>query len=300
MRWTSERLSDQGRGQPPRRVRLALGSMGMTALELRVGDLTFDAVCEGPEDGRLVLLLHGFPQSSWSWRRVLPVLAEAGYRVVAPDQRGYSPGARPEGVAAYRMPELVADAVGMLDALGAETADVVGHDWGAAVAWQLAYRRPERVRSLTAVSVPHPLAFVAALRTDEDQRRRSEYMRWFQQEGVAEERLLGGGLRELFGGAPDAEHYVAHLSQPGALTAGLNWYRAQDLADIETMGPVQVPTLYVWSDEDAALGPVAADATGRHVDAPYRFEVLHGVSHWVPEEAADELSRLLLEHLRSN
>jgi pimeloyl-ACP methyl ester carboxylesterase len=176
---------------------------------------------------------------------------------------------------------------------------VVGHDWGAAVAWQLAYRHPERVRTLTAVSVPHPLAFVAALRTDDDQRRRSEYMRQWQQEGVAEERLLAGGLGELFGGTTDAEHYVARMAQPGALTAALSWYRAQDLADIETMGPVRVPTLYVWSDQDAALGPVAADATAQYVDAPYRFEVLHGVSHWVPEEAADELSRLLLEHLRS-
>jgi pimeloyl-ACP methyl ester carboxylesterase len=273
----------------------------MTVLQLPVGDLTFDAVTQGPADGPLVLLLHGFPQTSWSWRRVMPVLAAAGYRVVAPDQRGYSPGARPVDVSAYRMPDLVADVIGMLDALGADTADVVGHDWGAAVAWQVAYRHPARVRTLTAVSVPHPLAFVAALRTDEDQRRRSEYMRWFQQEGTAEEALLAGGLRELFGGAEDADadHYVAHMSQPGALTAGLNWYRAQELADVETMGPVQVPTLYVWSDQDAALGPVAADATAQFVDAPYRFEVLHGITHWVPEQAPDELSRLLLEHLRA-
>jgi pimeloyl-ACP methyl ester carboxylesterase len=154
------------------------------ALSLAVGDLVFDAVATGPADGRLVLLLHGFPQTSHSWRRVWPGLGWAGYRVVAPDQRGYSPGARPDGVDAYRMPELVADVVGMLDALGADQADVVGHDWGAAVAWQLAGRHPERVRTLTTVSVPHPLAFVEALRTDDDQRRRSLYMRDFGRPGL--------------------------------------------------------------------------------------------------------------------
>jgi pimeloyl-ACP methyl ester carboxylesterase len=276
--------------------------LAMERLQLSVGDLVFDALADGAPDGRLVLLLHGFPQTSWSWREVMSGLVAAGCRVVAPDQRGYSPGARPDGVPAYRMPCLVADVVGMLDALGADRADVVGHDWGAAVAWQVAGRHPSRVRTLTAVSVPHPLAFVDALRTDDDQRQRSQYMKLFQQEGTAEDALLGDGargLRALFGGADgvDVEVYVERMLEPGVLTKCLGWYRAQNLADIAGMGPTVVPTLYVWSDEDAALGASAAQATERYVDAPYRFEVLRGVSHWIPEEASAPLTELVLEHL---
>ena len=279
---------------------------GVETLQLEANGYTFDALADGPADGRLVMLLHGFPQTSWSWRHVMQSLAATGYRVVAPDQRGYSPGARPDGVSSYRMPLLVGDVIGMLDALGAKSADVVGHDWGAAVAWQLAGRHPDRVRTLTAVSVPHPLAFVDALRTDDDQRQRSQYMRLFQVEGKAEEVLLRddeGGLRTFFGGAEasaDVDRYLALMREPGVLTKCLSWYRAQDLADIEDMGPTTVPTLYVWSDGDLALGPVAAHATASFVSAPYRFEALHGVSHWVPEEAPDELSTWLLEHLAAH
>ena len=271
----------------------------MEQLRIPIGDgLVLDAVATGPADGPVVLLLHGFPQTSWSWRGVWPTLADAEFRVVAPDQRGYSPDARPVGVEHYRMTELVADAVAVIDAVGAEQAHVVGHDWGAAVAWQLAGRHPDRVRTLTAVSVPHPLAFVEALRSDPDQRARSRYMKDWQDPG-AEQRLLDDGLGSLFGiPGVDAAHYDAAMREPGALTAALSWYRAQSLDDLDGLGPILAPTLHVWSDQDAALGPAGAHATGAHVDGPYRFEVLEGVSHWVPEQAPAALCALLLEHLR--
>jgi pimeloyl-ACP methyl ester carboxylesterase len=269
-------------------------------LRIPVGnDLVLDALTTGPVDGEVVLLLHGFPQTSWSWRGVWPALADAGFRVIVPDQRGYSPDARPMGVEHYRMTSLVSDAVTVLDHVEARTAHVVGHDWGAAVAWQLAGRHPARVRTLTTVSVPHPIAFVEALRSDPDQRARSQYMKDWLDPG-AEQRLLDDGLDEVFGGIPavDAQLYLERLRQPGALTAALSWYRAQSLADLDGLGPIKAPTLHVWSDRDAALGPAAARATAQHVDGPYRFEVLEGISHWVPEQAAEDLSRLLLEHLR--
>ena len=269
----------------------------MESLRIPLADgLVLDAVATGPADGDVVLLLHGFPQTSWSWRGVWPALADAGLRVVAPDLRGYSPDARPDGVEAYRMPLLVADAVAVLDHLGADRAHVVGHDWGAAIAWQLAGRHPERVRTLTTVSVPHPVAFAEALRTDADQRARSQYMRDWRSPDT--ESTLD--LRSVFGGAPavDADHYAQVLAQPGALTAALSYYRAQSLHDLDGLGPITAPTLHVWSDGDAALGATAAHATAQHVAGPYRFEVLTGVSHWVPEQAADRLAALVLGHVR--
>ena len=268
---------------------------------VHVGEHVLDVVDLGPQDGPAVLLLHGFPQSSWEWRSVWPALAGAGYRVLAPDQRGYSPGARPSGVDASRMSALVGDALDLLDAVGVRRAHVVGHDWGAAVAWQLAGRHPDRVRSLTAVSVPHPAAFSAALRSDADQRERSQYMLAFN-EPDAEERLLADGARWLrtgFGALPDADRYVQRMQEPGALTAALNWYRAQRSGMRDPLPPVTVPTLHVWSDQDAALGATAAYATASHVAGPYRFQVLAGVSHWVPEEAPEQLVPMLLEHLRT-
>jgi pimeloyl-ACP methyl ester carboxylesterase len=254
-------------------------------LALAASGLRFDAVAAGPADGRLVLLLHGFPQSARQWRRVAPVLARAGHRVVAPDQRGYSPGARPEGVAAYAMDELVGDVLGFADALGADRFDLVGHDFGAAVAWQAASRHPDRVRSLTAVSVPHPLAFTAALRSDPDQRERSAYMRrWREHTPDLDE------LRVEFGA-------IDGVAPPDAVRAAVNWYRAQSAADLQGLDAVRVPTLHVWSDRDSALGPVATHATGRYVEAPYRLVVLEGVSHWIPDEAPEALAAAILEHL---
>ena len=271
----------------------------MEQLRIASGDLVLDAVAVGPPDGAAVVLLHGFPQTSWSWRRVWPALADARLRVVAPDLRGYSPDARPQGIEAYRMPHLVGDVLAVLDHLGADRGHVVGHDWGAALAWHVAGRHPERVRTLTAVSVPHPVPLAQALRSDPDQRARSQYMRDWQSP-TAEQALLDGGLERVFGGIPavDADRYLAALRSPGALTAALAYYRAMSREDLEGLGPITAPTLHVWSDEDVALGAAATYATSAHVAGPYRLEVLHGVSHWVPEQAADRLVPLLLEHLR--
>ena len=279
----------------------------MEQIELPVGGFRFRALTDGPADGRLVVLLHGFPQSSHQWRHQIESLAAAGYRALAPDQRGYSPKARPEGTELYAVEHLVADVVAMVDEVGGHQVDLVGHDWGAYVAWHLAARYPERLRTLTAISVPHPLAFLEALLSGSGtQAARSAYIAFFRQEGVAEKTLLAGdgaGLKTSLTstGLPEesADRCVELMRQPGALTAALSWYRAVSLDDARTMGPVTTPTLYVWSDKDVALGREAAEATAGHVEGPYRFEVLSGVSHWIPEVAADDLDRMLLEHLSS-
>ncbi|MEV4199241.1 alpha/beta fold hydrolase [Micromonospora globbae] len=262
--------------------------------------LTFEVRTGGPEAGDPVLLLHGFPQHSGEWDAVVPALHAAGLRTYAVDQRGYSPGARPVAVEAYRIPELVADAAGVLDALGVTAAHLVGHDWGAIVAWGLAAAHPERVRTLTAVSVPHPAAMAHALATDPQQKARSAYMTLFRKPGTAEKVLLSlgaAGLRRMLAGVGDAARvarYADPMREPGALTAALNWYRAMSRVDLAAVEPVAVPTTFVWSDRDVAIGRTAAEACAAHVTGDYRFVELAGVTHWIPDEAPGALAEAIL------
>jgi len=261
---------------------------------------TFDALAAGPDDGPAVLLLHGFPECAEQWEHQLAALAGAGYRAVAFDQRGYSPGVRPAEVGAYGPEQLIGDVLGVADSLGWPRFDLVGHDWGSAVAWMTAAAHPERLRTLTTVSTPHGAALVHALRDDPDQRRRSAYFELFRTPGEAERELFDeGGLRRIYDGLPARriERYVERFSEHGALTAVLNWYRA--MRPPAKRGPITTPTLYVWSTGDAFIGETAARAVERHVAGPYRFEVLEGVSHWISEEAPERLSALLIEHLGS-
>jgi pimeloyl-ACP methyl ester carboxylesterase len=267
--------------------------------------LTFDVRDGGPPDGDAVVLLHGFPQDSSAWISVEPLLRRNGLRTLALDQRGYSPGARPSGRTAYRLSETVADVLALLDAAGLERAHVVGHDWGAAVGWALAGWHPDRVRSMTAISVPHPGAMARALVTS-DQGLRSYYMALFQLPVLPERLILANGaapLRRMLsrGGLPDAavDRYVRRMLEPGALTAALGWYRAMPWSMRERVGRIRVPTLHLWSTGDPFLGRAGTEDTARFVDAAYRLEVLEGVGHWIPELAADVVADLVTAHVRA-
>jgi pimeloyl-ACP methyl ester carboxylesterase len=281
---------------------------GTDTLEIDANGLTFRARVAGPEDGRVVLLLHGFPQTSRGWAAQLDALATAGYRAVAVDQRGYSPGARPDDPAAYAMDHLIDDVLGIVDALDAEQVDLVGHDFGGSVAWTVAGHHPDRVRTLTIASTPHPLAFVRAYQardaTPSDQNQRSGYMRAFREapRGQIEAQLLAdgaAGLRQAYAGLPEASiaAHIEDMSAPGVLVAAVDWYRAMSAKASVAVPPCPVPTLYVWSDRDPSIGRAAADATEELVTGPYDFVVLEGVSHWIPEEAAATFTPLLLAHL---
>ena len=273
----------------------------MERLDLRGGDLVFGAIADGAVGGDLVLLLHGFPESAAEWTHVLPRLGAAGYRAVAPNQRGYAPGARPLGVEQYRIEHLVADVAGMADALGADRFHLVGHDWGALVAWAFADRHPERLRSLSIVSVPHPQPFAAARAGDPDQQARSTYIQGFKDDPAAADAFLAddAALLKLALAEAGPEIVAEHLrilTDPGAMDAGLHYYRAWDEA-LDSTGVITVPTLYVWSDDDVALGRVAAEQTVDYVRGPYTFEVIEGVSHWIPEVVPDRLADLVLDHI---
>ncbi|MGO1048716.1 alpha/beta fold hydrolase [Crossiella sp. CA198] len=270
-------------------------------MEIRLGELTFDVAVSGPADGPAVLLLHGFPQSHHCWDEVVEQLNASGYRTIAPDQRGYSPLARPAAVADYDIPLLAADAVGILDALDLPQAHIVGHDWGAIVAWNLAVRHPGRALTLTALSVPHPAAFAWAREHDPDQRQRSTYIDLFRTEGKAEDVLLaedGERLRQTLTPPLTADQAAPHLALLGnrpALTGALNWYRAIN-PSLGDLGPCTVPTTYIWSTQDRALGRAGAERCVQYVTGKYRFVEVEGLTHWIPEQApklvAEEIIKL--------
>jgi pimeloyl-ACP methyl ester carboxylesterase len=271
-------------------------------MKIHVRGLTFDADVDGPVDAPIVLLLHGFPQHKGEWDLVTPALRAAGLRTVAFDQRGYSPGARPAEVSAYRIAECVADAVAVLDDLGAERAYIVGHDWGAAVAWYIAARHPSRTHSLTALSVPHPVAFAQAIRGEADQRERSSYMDFFRMTGTAEDLLVeddGMRLRAMFLDCPPdrVDRYVTPMLDRPRLTGALNWYRAMNREDLAGLGPVTVPTTFIWSDGDQAIGRQAAESCARFVTGEYAYVELTGVGHWIPDSVPDRVAHEILARI---
>lgn len=267
------------------------------------GSLTFDVRDGGPPGGEPVVLLHGFPQDSRSYDRVVPLLHAQGLRTLVPDQRGYSPGARPTGRRAYVGHELAADVIALLDAAGLDAAHVVGHDWGGGVAWGLADRYPERVRSLTVLSTPHPAALTGA---GLGQLRKSWYMFAFQLPWLPDA-FLGLGVRRgelaknlVKTGMPadSAAHNERRMAEPGAITAAINWYRGLPFSLRDPVGRTTVPTTYVWGNADNFLGRAAAELTAKYVSADYRFVELDA-DHWLPENEPDRVSELILERIAS-
>ena len=251
-------------------------------------------------EGDPVLLLHGWPDSARLWRHQVPFLAAHGYRVITPDLRGFGRSERPAEVAGYRLRNVVADVSALLDHLAIETAYVVGHDWGAAVAWLTAILGPARVRKLTAISVPHPFA-----PPTQRQYEMAWYQLFFQFSDIAEATLAyddWAWLRTFSRGYLDLEQAIADLSRPGALTALLNWYRANVAPRMPgpppALPPVVAPTLGIWSTGDHYLDGERMKNSAALVQGPWRYEEIPDASHWVPLDAPDRLNELLLDWLR--
>lgn len=286
---------------------------------LRANGISFSMLAAGRRDRPLVLLLHGFPEGKESWEPQLEALAEAGYRAVAPDLRGFGGTDAPNGLEAYALPHLVADVEALITALGEDQVDLVAHDWGALVGWPFVSRHPHLVRTWTSLSIPHPTALAKASgldgnpNPDPDQRQRSSYIGLFAKP-KAEEVMLEDGAQRLrafykFGPNPDAiptsviDEWVRGFQREGRLTAGLNYYRANlkpaaYAAYPPVPKPILPPTLLIWGDSDPALGRKAVVETEALMSGPYRLLVLEGVGHWLQFERSDEVSRAIVEHIR--
>lgn len=277
---------------------------GLDHLSFQNGDISLHAVAAGPPHGRLLILLHGFPEFWYSWHRQIAPLASAGFRVIAPDQRGYNLSSKPRGIAAYAMPNLVSDVMAIADQLDAPKFFLAGHDWGAAVAWSAAILHPQRVAKLAILNVPHPSVMLRYLRTNLRQMRRSWYMFLLQLPALPE--VIFSAFNFRFGAnallrssrpatfsREDLSLYRAAWSEPGALTGSMNWYRAAFRSRAKFPDPtVRVPTKIIWGERDAFLLFEMAQASLPYC-ADAELVSFPGATHWVHHEEPERVSQLL-------
>jgi pimeloyl-ACP methyl ester carboxylesterase len=252
-----------------------------------------------------VILLHGFPESSAMYEPMIPVLALAGYQVVAFDQRGYSPGARPAEAEQYTIDKLVGDVRAVADAVGFDTFHLVGHDWGAAVGWQMVFQRSPRVSSWAALSIPHLGAYTEAILTDPDQQSRSRYIGFFRTRWLPETVFTFNGLA-MMRSVMYATHrdeivaeYVSIFSEPGALTAALNWYRASELTAGVGNNEVSIPTAFIWGNQDPVVGDRSVEAQNGYFEGNLTVTELD-TGHWLMESEADAVTRAVLKHVNAH
>ena len=261
-------------------------------------------------EGVPVLLLHGFPETSRMWLPLMERLADEGFHCLAPDQRGYSPGARPPDVESYDYHHFAADIAGLLDAMGWERAHLIGHDWGALAGWVAVCTNPDRFLSWTSLSIPHVRPFGEAIRENEEQMAKSGYIGFFRQTGTAEDAFSANGYQALRNicqathSQDEVDEYIDVLSQDGALTAALNWYRGSEgirptQAGGSQFGPVSTPTLHVWGNDDMAIGRAATEATRGYVTGPYQLLELD-CGHWIVQEAFDRIVEPIVAHLKQH
>ncbi|MBX3414353.1 MAG: alpha/beta hydrolase [Pirellulales bacterium] len=266
-------------------------------------------ILAGPEEGPLVVLLHGFPEFWYGWRRQIDVLASAGYRVAVPDQRGYNTSDKPPGVAAYGIDLLAADAVGIFDALGRERGTLVGHDWGAAVTWWAALRYPEHIERIVILNVPHPIVMRAQMKKNVRQLLRSWYMFFFQLPKLPEVMFRIGKFSRSAAALQktsrpdtfsdeDLAKYRAVWAEPGVVTGMINWYRALMRVQPARLASVRVkiPTLMIWGTQDRFLGRELAQPSIDLCDQG-RLEFIEEATHWVQHEEPERVNRLLLDFL---
>jgi len=278
--------------------------------EIAVNGVRLHVAQAGPEDGPPVLLLHGFPDFWWGWRHQIPALARAGFRVWAPDQRGYNRSDKPRGIAAYRIDVLAADILGLIEATGRDRVHLIGHDWGGAVAWWLAGTHPRRVGRMVVLNSPHNAVFRENLRRNPRQMLRSWYILFFQLPWLPEALARAGRWRGVAGALrktsrpgtfrkADIQRYRRAWSEPGAYTAMLNWYRALRFKPptLPRQGRIPVPTLLVWGARDVFLGREMA-APSIALCKQGELELIEEATHWVHNEEPDRVNQRIVAFLR--
>jgi epoxide hydrolase 4 len=272
--------------------------------------ITLHVAEAGPESGQLLILLHGFPEFWYGWRRQIPALAGSGYWVVAPDQRGYNLSDKPRGIAAYDLDRLAADITGLADSAGRRRFSIVGHDWGAVVGWWIASRHPDRVERLAALNAPHPVIWRRAMRDDPAQRRRSWYVHAFRTPWLPEFMLRRQNFEALAQAVRDTRRadvnseadlavYRAAWSKPGALTAMVNWYRALLRKDLltEPLPHIKPRTLIIWGTGDKfVIQHLAENSSALCMQGSVSY--LNAATHWVQHDEPDRVNALLLEFLQ--
>ena len=279
-------------------------------IDIHTNGIRLHTVQAGPENGKAVFLLHGFPEFWCGWRHQIDYLAGQGYRVIAPDQRGYNLSDKPQGVAAYNLDHLAADVIGLIDATGQERVSLVGHDWGAAVAWWTANKYPDRLEKLVILNVPHHRVMSRALRSSFTQIRKSWYFFFFLLPWLPEQvlrrnnweaftRVFRRLIRRGSFAEADIVHYLQAWSQPGAITAMINWYRALFRAPPQRLrgSKITVPTLMVWGVRDAALGIELARPSIELCDEG-RLVLFDEGTHWIQHNEPQRVNQLIGEFLK--
>lgn len=271
--------------------------MSLKGALMKINGINLNVLIEG--EGDPVLLLHGFPDSNYLWRGVIPILTNAGYKVIAPDQRGFGESDAPEGKENYDMALIAKDAIAILDELGFEKVKMVAHDWGAMIGWFLAGHYPDRFESYICISVGHPKAYAHA---GFEQKRKGWYVLFFQLGGVAEKVLIANDwslFRKNVRNHPEVEHWISDLSRPGRLRAGMNWYRANLSYLWKADFPrVKIPVFGIWSTDDVALAEDQMINSAAFVDANWQYERIEGGSHWVPVDEPEKLSNLIIDYFK--
>ncbi len=274
--------------------------MNMNRIQIKARGFTFDALSAGPKEGPLILLLHGLPRTSWEWHHQLPRLGEVGFRVVAPDLRGYCPGARPEGVKAYVVDEFVQDILAIADQLGwtDRPFHLMATSIGSVIAWWLAGNYPQRVATLACINVPHPMAYFEVMETKaaDKQRKGFSYFSNFRKEGMELENFEAA-IKHVGLPAEETNPYREALSSEESLRAVFHWYRALPSWASQPLKPVTMPTLYIWPRNSPNIFQEWAEANEHYVKGPYRFEILEIALNWALQMEPEKITRLLLEHL---
>ena len=276
--------------------------------EIKNGEYVLNCRIGGMEnDGETVILLHGFPETSYMWIKLMDVLVDKGYRVIAPDQRGYSPNARPTLIKEYTLKHTVSDVLAIVDAYNLKRYHLIGHDWGSSVGWAFVAEHSNKLYSWTSLSIPHMKAFQVAYKNDLDQQKKSRYIGFFNMPFIPELYMSFNNyknLKKIWRAHEDEEidAYLKVFRQRGALRSALNWYRAnignkRNPSDYIQFGNVEVPTLLIWGNMDMAIGRKSVELSEKYMKGPYNFVELYA-GHWLIQEEFDEVSKEIIKHLR--